>query len=67
LVLSGISMSLPHWNKGLASISFETTHRFRDCPDMGAERMSLDSDRAMMLEMAETWLELARRTESEQT
>jgi hypothetical protein len=34
---------------------------------MGAERMSLDSDRAMMLEMAETWLELARRTESEQT
>ena len=29
-----------------------------------AERMSLDSDRAMMLEMAQNWLELAQRAEA---
>jgi len=31
-----------------------------------ADRMSLDGDRALMLEMAQTWLELAQRAEAEQ-
>jgi hypothetical protein len=30
-----------------------------------AERMSLNADRALMLEMAQQWLELARRAEAE--
>jgi hypothetical protein len=35
-----------------------------ECLDI-AEQMSLISDRALMLEMAQQWLELARRLEAE--